>query len=96
MGEEETDHIQTRLVMFLVAVTKYLTKLLKGGRICFGCWFQKVAVHLSDGSSSTEAEAYGRHSSHRGRPKGEGRLEIGADRTFILSFLLLFQAKPES
>lgn len=47
MGEEETDHIQTGLAIFVVVVTKYLTKLLKGGRICFGCWFQKVAVHLS-------------------------------------------------
>lgn len=47
MGEEETDHIQTGLVFFLVAVTKYLMKLLKGGRICFGFWFQKVAAHLS-------------------------------------------------
>lgn len=49
MGEEETDHIQTGLVILLVVVTKYLTKLRKGGRICFACWFQKVTVHLNAG-----------------------------------------------
>lgn len=47
MDKEETDRIQTRLVMFLVAVTKYLMKLLKGRRICFGFWFQKAAIHFS-------------------------------------------------